>query len=135
MLQRVFKVNCRASNLQVDQAVPDLLSLFVGERSRPISARLVTRDVLKDVIVPEDRVLHKLLVSQSSHRAAVLVDGEFENISLNLHVNVVIEQSLSSHFFLHKYFKSANQVPIAHLGNEHGQQADHSLEEILWDHI
>ena len=47
----------------------------------------------------------------------------------------MIEKALAAHLPLHEHFESADQVAIAHLGNEHRQQADHSLEEVLWDHI
>ena len=101
MLERVFKVNCWAPNLQVDQAIPDLFSLFVREYTHAISPRLVPRDILEDIVVPEDRVFHILLVSQSSYCTTILLICEFEDVSLNLHINIVIEETLSSHFFLH----------------------------------
>ena len=135
MLQRVFEVDSRAADLQVNQAVPHLLRLLVCEHPNAICFRRVTLDVLEDIVIPKDRVLHILFVRKSSHGATVLIRGELEYVSLDLHVNVVVEKAVATHLPLHEHLQRANQIAIAHLGDEHGKQADHTLEEVIWDHV
>ena len=135
MLQRVFQVYCRASNLKVDQTVPDLLGLPICKHSHTLLARLVMRNVLEDIIVPKDRVLHKMLVSQGSNCATVLVCGELEHVALDFHVHIVVKEAFTAQFPLDEHLECADQVAIGHARHVHGQQTDHSLEEISRDDV
>ena len=115
MLPRASQFNSWASDLQVEQAVPDLLRLFVGEDTRVWQARFAVRNVLEDVLVPKDLILNKLLVCQCSHCATIVISTEPEHIPLNLHVDVVVEKTLSAHILLHKHLQSVNKIRICHL--------------------
>ena len=49
--------------------------------------------IFEDVVMPEDWVLDKLLVGNSSHHSAVELHRIVEYLPFNLQVNVVVEQS------------------------------------------
>ena len=108
VLQRVFEVDLGALELQVDQAVPDLLRLLECKHALALDAVRVMGCILENVIFPKDRVLDETLVSQSPHCAAVLVSCEFEDVAFDLKVNVVVKESLSSKIARHKHFKCAD---------------------------
>jgi len=75
--------------------------------------------VLEHVVVPKDRVFDELLVSKSPDCAAVLVRGEFKHVSFNLHVDVMVEKTLTTQVSLDQHFQSAHQVLVSHVRHVH----------------
>ncbi len=91
MFQGVFQINGWTSQFEVDKTVPDLFGLLKSESSHFVPTICILCRILKHVLVPENRVFNELLISQGSDCSAVLVSTEFEDISFNFHVNVVVK--------------------------------------------
>ena len=102
MLERVLKIDGGTAQLQVHQAVPNLLGLSIREHSLAFLPIRIVRHILEHIVVPEDAVFDELLVSEGSHSAAVLVCVELEDLTFDLHVNVVVEETLATEVPCHK---------------------------------
>ena len=86
-------------------------------------------NILENVVMPEDRVLDELLVCDSSHYAAVIVNRKLENLLLYPEVDVVMEESFGAKVLVYEHFSRADELIHGHEGNLDWDQSDDSLEE------
>lgn len=132
MLQSVFKVYLRASKLQVDQGVPNLLRLVIRESSLALNPIGIMRHILEHVVVPKDRVLDEQFVSVGSHSSRVQIRLKSQHISLHFHIDVVVEKAISSEVASYEYFKSADELTVTHPWHVHGEHRNDPLKEVAW---
>mmetsp|Transcript_2443 Transcript_2443/g.3370 ORF Transcript_2443/g.3370 Transcript_2443/m.3370 type:complete len:264 (-) Transcript_2443:237-1028(-) len=91
--------------------------------------------ILENVVIPKDRIVDEMLVSESTHRPAVLVSCESEDISFDFEVDVVVEEALATKLALDEHLERPHSVPIRHLGHMHGEHRDEALKEVLRDRL
>jgi len=96
VLKSVPQVDLGATQLEVNETVPNLLRLLERELPLAISSIGVMGRVLEHVVVPKDRVLHEVLIGKSTHCPTILIVGEFQHIPLDFEVDVVVEESLTT---------------------------------------
>ena len=104
VLEGVFEVDLWALELQVDQTVPDLPRLVERQLALAHPAVGVVRRVPEHIVFPKDRVLDEVLVGEGPHSAAVLIRTEFEDVPLNLYVDVVVEKAVTAEIPAHQDF-------------------------------
>ena len=128
LCEDIFDLEIGASQLEVDEAIPESLSFFTRKHSIPIIPRIV-EDVWEDKLFPEHIVLTKAPIGHDSNHRIISFEGVLEDGFFDLHKIVMVKHSLGTKVMAGSNLEGSNKLLGVHLLDVHRQDTSDLLEE------